>query len=210
MLHPLLLGVGSSTDNFCVGVSHGIQSNTDQFWNQKFVYLNVIISCCNALGAAYAGYLSHIVLNLTNNQLNASESSKSSVFLFSGLAFYYLSYVELFAQSSYENNNDNIHIDTKRTRHDTLEAIKLAIPMTLNNVAGGMIGGLSGIQWVHTMFFSFVCSFVLMSAGYGLSRIRLLRHIPGLIQHSNVLSGVMFGLLGNDQVIKYYCYTYCS
>lgn len=134
--------------------------------------------------------------------------AKSIVSLFSGLAFYYLALEELLF--SPPNENDFTRDNRNRSDNNTscISAIKLAIPMTLNNLAGGMVSGFSGIHWLESFVFALICSYLMMGFGYTLGRSELVQSFH-LIDYSHIVSGVIFGILGNEQIAEYYRYRFC-
>jgi putative Mn2+ efflux pump MntP len=152
-LEAFLLSLASSTDNFMVGLSVGISQR------DLGIDANTLISVCNASGAGVAGYL------------GGSLQQRLPVFLaplLAGIAFGVLSgqeYVVFYnglikgAASTGTDNSDERHLDFPR-------AMKLAVPMTLNNLAGGVAGGAVGVSPLQATCYGFLASFLTMTVGY--------------------------------------------
>ena len=76
------------------------------------------------------------------------------------LAFLYLGLKEGY-EWHYDQEQEN-----EVTSTNVESAWKLAIPMTLNNVAGGVAGGLAGTDPLVMFMAAFLASYGLMSLGY--------------------------------------------
>lgn len=139
-LHALLLAVASSTDNFAVGFSEGIKRQPNPNT------LNLFIAACNASGALAATSMGEAM----------SGAGTFAPFLAS-IAFAYLGWNDLRASDSPQGQNQQQHTAT----------FSLALPMTLNNLAGGVAGGATGMisGWM-AFFYAFLASFVAMASGY--------------------------------------------
>ncbi len=136
-LDAFLLALASSTDNFMVGLSVGIS-------NQSLsLGANALISVCNASGAWLASF--------GGSALGKSLPPHLPPLL-SALAFGALAFKEFweFAEGLrrkkklHQNKKDENIMDTNSTSSDKnlniSRAFHLAIPMTLNNLAGGVAG----------------------------------------------------------------------
>ncbi len=185
--NALLLALGSSTDNFTVGLALGIKN---KHVSMKF---NLIISFANAIGAyvaALVGYLAMEVLS-TNVEVVSQYAS-----LFAGLAFYYLAIREVSG-----NSNDESQQVSMSARSNTFkEIIGVAIPMSLNNLASGIAGGAVGISPSSSFVMAFVCSYGMMDAGY---RIAKFCSFQWIARYSNFITFFIFGLLGYYQILDY-------
>jgi putative Mn2+ efflux pump MntP len=214
IIHPLIFGIGSSTDNLCVGFSYGLKSKNDGFPRDiPFRHLNIVVSFCNSLGAGLAGFISNLLFESilhyepSTNGEDIQAISKNIISLLSGLAFYYLAYEELFfASSSSDKNQQKTNSTDENSPFNS--AVKLAIPMTLNNLAGGMVSGFSGIHWFKSFVAALICSYFMMGLGYTLGRLEMIQNFH-LTDYAPIISGVMFGILGNEQIAEYYRYRYC-
>lgn len=80
----------------------------------------------------------------TTTTMSMSGNQLASVL--AGIAFYYLSYVEFSSTGIFLQNNDGgAEIPVTNDYGSSMkDAIQLAIPMTLNNLAGGIAGGTAG------------------------------------------------------------------
>jgi dipeptidase/putative Mn2+ efflux pump MntP len=119
----LALAIGSSTDNFAVGVSLGIAGHAVN------VRLVGLIACANAVGSFVSTYC---------GQLLGSVAPHLASF-FSAAVFAYLAYGEAGAWwASEESPLVTLAADGV--------VMRLAVPMTLNNIAGGVAGGVAGVS----------------------------------------------------------------
>jgi len=116
-LRAFTLAVASSTDNFLVGLSLGL-SNKPLRRNLLFG-----ISVANAIGCFVATYFGSSLL--TPLLGNASHA-------LAGVAFLYLAYRE--------------YQETCESAEPKRVSLELAIPMSLNNLAGGVAGGVLGLS----------------------------------------------------------------
>ena len=188
-IDALLLALASSTDNGMVGVSLGIRSccikgngstskgsssSTDDTDNKlgkhqhhrtrsssKTTHLSYTvwlgISLLNALGCWVA--------TVIGNQLQLIQWIHPS--LLAGLAFAVLAWKEV---SSILSSQDFIEDKPTVIVSDWVTMLQLGIPMTLNNVAGGMAGGMLGLTAMTTTVYVFVVSLVIMKCGYYMGR----------------------------------------
>ena len=113
-LNALLLALASSVDNFTVGLAVGIGRKRLPFW------ANGLISLINAFGALSSAF---------GGSLIVSDDLDYATWL-AAIAFGTLGIQELAASSSPEGSKSFSAIDLK-------QVLRLAIPMTLNNLAGG-------------------------------------------------------------------------
>jgi putative Mn2+ efflux pump MntP len=158
----LLLALASSTDNFTVGLSVGIGSKPLPLW------VNVVISICNAAGALFAGY----------GGLWLSQTMPSYMPpLLAALAFGILAVQECRSSQEQEqqHDGDDHHDDdgdkSKNNRHSLVnmsQVVQLALPMTLNNLAGGVAGGAAGLAPLMSASYALFASFLTMAVGHWL------------------------------------------
>jgi putative Mn2+ efflux pump MntP len=169
-LDALLLALASSTDNFTVGLSVGICRKDLSVW------ANVVISVCNATGALIAGY-GGVVL---------SQRMPLLAPLLAATAFAYLAVQEFVAyyRQSYKK-------DAKKDEAP-IHLVRLALPMTLNNLAGGVAGGAAGLSPLISALYALLASFGTMAVGYAIGR-RLGR--TSLPVDPSLLAGILLGAL---------------
>ncbi len=160
-----LLSLASSTDNFMVGLSVGISQRRLR-WEA-----NVLISICNATGAGMAGHLGEILQQYLPAYLAP---------LLAALAFGILAGQEWVAfcramTKTKKNKDQNgrveleIHPETIKNL-DTSRALQLALPMTLNNFAGGVAGGAVGVVPWQATSYALMASFLTMTMGYAIGQ----------------------------------------
>jgi len=165
----LLLALASSADNFTVGLAVGVHRNQLESW------ANITISACNAFGALVASLGGQVIF-----------SDSSSATLLVALAFGYLSSTEM---QSYRQSPTSV-IPAQCHRLDSVASVmQLALPMTLNNLAGGVAGGSFGVGPFLGALYAFVASFACMWAGHALGRRVSLRQNPSLV--ASILYGTL-------------------
>jgi putative Mn2+ efflux pump MntP len=172
-LDALLLALASSTDNFAVGVSVGIGHNKKPLP----VWANAVISVCNATGAWMASFGGVLL----------SQSMPLVAPRLAALAFGVLALQELWSYRNGSNGNGN-------ERHKLLQVsqvIRLAIPMTLNNVAGGVAAGAAGLSPGVSGMYALVASFGTMAMGHWVGR--RLGHVTKV--DPSLVSGCLLGVL---------------
>lgn len=153
-----LLAMASSTDNFAVGCSLGvrahIRNDNDKAHSYWFAKTNLVIAVCNAGGAYLAASLGSSVLHL--------DSLLSLAPLVSSTAFLYLACAEVLEGRKSSKNRTKEKPHPNDSNNSSLPStLALALPMTLNNLAGGFVGGVAGITsrvaFLHVFFASLVC-----------------------------------------------------
>lgn len=122
-VHAFLLAAASSTDNLLVGVSLGRQRRLP-----RDVWIGT--SLCNSLGSLFATASA----SWFSNSLLLTERWCSWL---AAAAFAYLGYSEYYG-------DDSVNLQSRQRHQVTFT--ELAIPMTLNNLAGGFTGGIAGIS----------------------------------------------------------------
>ena len=156
-VYPFLLAIGSSVDNFVVGFALSISSKGKRCKHVGFTF-NFFISIINALGAC----LSVLGGNMAFKSFG-TDSGEKLASLLSGIAFTYLAYGELMSirptRKSTEGSNPT-------TDTSCMNAIKVSVPMTLNNVAGGVAGGAAGMSATLCFGMAFLASFCMMEMGH--------------------------------------------
>jgi len=143
------LSVTSSLDNLVVGASLGANPEIETLsWT-----LNLVVSTCNAGGALASASLGRV---LGSRAPTAAGLAAAAVFAF-------LAYGEVEAYRS--GGESALARDAARGR-----AWVVAIPMTLNNMSGGVAGGLSGYPAPLMGLGALAASFWLMAVGFWVGR----------------------------------------
>ena len=196
-LDALLLSIASSTDNFTVGVSTGVVVNRHRHDHQHRgsnitkddlpIWVNASISVSNALGALVAGFVGASVRSsqqiiLPSSSASAAAAATLAPSMLAAVAFGYLAIQELVSylqakrkdqeKSSSKKKETKPIFRPKRHLHQWTfaDVAKLALPMTLNNLAGGVAGGAAGISpWINCIF-AFLSSFLMMLVGFRIGK----------------------------------------
>lgn len=177
-LEAFLLALASSTDNFMVGLSVGISDRHLSFG------VNALISICNASGAWLAG----IGGSALGENLPPYISPLLSAIIFGGLALReFLEFLQtikkkrrLLEENEKHHSNEkhveggvavsgvitNSNSSSGGTNLDMSRAMQLALPMTLNNLAGGVAGGAIGVSPLQAGLYGLLASFLTMALGH--------------------------------------------
>lgn len=157
----IILSVSSSVDNFIVGVTLGVQG-TSAYSHE----LNAIVAAANALGAFLSSFVGRVMGKVVPTLAGLGAAA---IFLYIGID----EFVGWATQKSSA-------LESLALRGN---AWKLALPMTLNNLAGGIAGGVTGIRPVQMGLGAFIASFLFMLGGYYLGRLSsaALHFDPGII-----------------------------
>ena len=168
-----VLAVGSSVDNAAVGMSLGVSGQKLQPW------VNVSIATCNSLGALMASY----------GGLWMGAAVPMLAPLLAGATFAFLGYSE--AASWY-------HCEESPLAKLAAEGVvlRLAVPMTLNNLAGGVAGGVAGVSPYEAALSVLVASTLMMWGGHRAGRV-LGASVP---VDPRVAAGGIFFLLAFAQI----------
>lgn len=183
-----LLAVASSTDNFMVGVSAGLSSPP----LSHFYKVNLAVALCNAGGTLLATYggdhlkrLPEVALMKLAAAVSTSSSPEAYKINFSipallaAMAFAYLSWKEY----SIEELDD---ADDKITKQSSL-SYSIALPMTLNNLAGGVAGGVLGLSVLQATIYAFFVSLGSMTFGHFLGdRFAMMQQSNGNLQEKKI------------------------
>lgn len=146
LLQCVLLSFTSALDNFAVGASLGVHQRP---LSQK---LNCIVSVFNAAGALFSSGVG-VLLGSQGTTIEALLCV--AIFVWLGLS----------EAESFRRDEASPLADLAATGTWTL-----ALPMTLNNLAGGVAGGLAGIRPFDMFVGSLVASYVMMFAGHLLAK----------------------------------------
>jgi len=191
-VYPLFLSIGSSTDNFTVGASLGLSAKPLSF------HVNLIISIANASGA----YVSCVGGHFLERYLFQGVAP-----ILSGIAFLYLAYDEYKSCSislldylrsgasttSTLQQKKQIQEEKGNAVTGLSDILRLAVPMTLNNLAGGVAGGAAGVQPVISGAMALIASFTMMDLGHKLGS-RLGTSIDERIDAHIISSCIFVGL----------------
>lgn len=172
-----------STDNFAVGASLGISNKP------LSSPANAVISFLNAFGAYVSASGGHLL----------GELAPFFATLFAALIFAYLSIDEF--TSNIRNQCKNEGPSTMTMGSGSLrDALRIAIPMTLNNLAGGAAGGAVGINAITSGVLALVASFSMMKLGHVIGK-RLKASVGDKIS-IGVVSGTIFACLAIIQLAQ--------
>lgn len=147
----LLLAISSSTDNFAVGLSVALAGA------ELPLRVNVIIAVCNAVGALASAALGEAI-GVVVPMLGPGAAA---------VIFIYLAKEEI---DSYRAGEDMSPLASSAAQG---LAWKLAPPMTLNNLAGGVASGVLGIAPSIALACALLASLVMMQGGYVLGGLLL-------------------------------------
>ena len=139
-----VLSLGSSTDNFAIGASLGIAG---LMLKLKF---NVLIAAANGVGALVAAAGAHAIGQMAN----------SFGLWIAASVFAYLAWQEGGSLWAGEPASPLLKLAERGV------ALQLAVPMTLNNLAGGIAGGVVGIGPLLAGSSAFCASFAMMATGF--------------------------------------------
>lgn len=145
LVRALLLAVGSSVDNLAVGLSLGLAATP----LRSLLVVNATVAACNAIGAGLATFGGTLL----------GKSLPSAAPAIAALAFTYLGWQECRAWWLDEASSlASLAVDNA--------LLSLALPMTLNNLAGGLAGGVAGIGPLTAAGLALAASFFMMYAGH--------------------------------------------
>jgi putative Mn2+ efflux pump MntP len=152
----LVLAFASSTDNFLVGLCTGLVGKplpVAVLWG---------ISICNAAGSlvATAGGA------FCANTLHATAHLQHGL---AAAAFGYLAWIEYRELPPTTATSSNQTGSSSSSRQQA--SLSLALPMTLNNLAGGVAGGVVGLSAVTASLYALFISVITMWVGYKLGRV---------------------------------------
>lgn len=184
MWYAFLLACGSSTDNFAVGASLGL------LHKPLHATANAIISLLNAAGAFVAAAGGHIL----------GELAPTMAVIFAALIFGYLAADELIAWKSGDGAESTLTMDSRSSKNYLKEAMRIAVPMTLNNLAGGVAGGAAGIDPRTAGTLALLASYCMMKMGHVVGAFLM----PSLGRHvdTRVISGAIFFGLSLSQALQ--------
>lgn len=187
MWYAFLLACGSSCDNFAVGLSLGISNRPLRASD------NAIISLINASGA---------FISATGGHLLGEVAPKFGT-LFAALIFAYLAADELLSwrRQRGDGRGGESALLAMGTSGSWRDALRIAVPMTLNNLAGGVAGGAVGISSITAGTLALLASYCLMGFGHILGE--YLMPTVGNFIDPRVISGSIFSILALMQLIDF-------
>ena len=144
-----VLAFSSSTDNFAVGLSVALADA------RLPLRVNVIIAICNAFGALSSAAFGALL----------GEAAPTLAPLGAALIFLYLGWEEFSSWKAGESASPLARGAAAGM------AWKLAVPMTLNNLAGGVASGVAGVSGAFAGMCALFASFSMMQGGYVLGRV---------------------------------------
>lgn len=153
---------------------------------------NAIISFLNAFGAyisASGGYL-------------LGRLAPAYATLFAALIFSYLSIDDFnaYRHKRSDNGTDRSSSTLTMKSDSPRDALRIAIPMTLNNIAGGAAGGAVGIGALTAGVAALFASFCMMKLGHVIGK-----HLMALLEsriNTCVISGGIFASLAAMQLVQ--------
>lgn len=185
MWYTILLACGSSTDNFAVGASVGISNKPLR------TSANALISLLNALGAYISAAGGHLL----------GELAPLYATTFAALIFAYLSVDEFISCREVHSKSAETNSTLSMKSSSASDALRIAVPMTLNNLAGGAAGGAAGIDANTAGVTALLASFVMMKLGHVTGQY-LKQSLIGKRIHTNFISGCIFGCLSAMQLLQ--------
>lgn len=237
-VYPVLIAIGSSTDNLTVGFTLGLKNINNNNMNDRkgssvsWYQFNFVISICNSFGAWVAGkggsltinqlskFFDGIIYYYSSESQSEDTKTKNIPSLLAALVFSYLAIEELKTSFSTKDEDDDVIKEQDKSQKsnrskDTfnfMNSIKLAIPMTLNNLAGGLAGGAVGVSAEYSFIMAFICSYLMMDIGFRIaSRIVEMNSVREQKHHSqsrrqfdgSIVSAVIFAALASSQFWDY-------
>jgi putative Mn2+ efflux pump MntP len=171
-----LLYISSSTDNFAVGASVALSGSPHS------VYVNGVIAVCNAsaalVSAAFGVYL--------------GDAAPTVAPLAAAIIFLYLAYEEVRSLLQGEDASPLAQMAVSGL------AWRLAVPMSINNLAGGIAGGVVGIGPLQAGFWALVASYAMFRLGHYVGD-NLSRFIEGCLD-PRVLAATIFTIVAMMQL----------
>lgn len=175
----VVLPIIASIDNFAVGAALGVGGHTLSFWT------NLVIASANAAGMMLSGYVGKVV-------------GSWAPYAASLIAAFFFAWIGLAELWSWWKEDEGIVSKLAHTAV-TESAWVLAIPMTLNNLAAGVAGGLAGANLLLLGVMTLVASFIMMLVGH---RLGYCMSRP-LAVDPRILTGVAFLGVAAWQLIPY-------
>ena len=173
----VVLSLTSSTDNFVVGFGLGASDAA------LSLRMNLIVAMANALGALCSSFVG----------IALGQSAPAAAGILAALIFAFLGYQEFSAHAA----NESSPLPSLAERG---EAWKLALSMTLNNLAGGVAGGLAGAKPASMGLGALVASSLLMWGGHRVGGTLRRRLSAGSSFNPQLFAGGLFVALALKQL----------
>lgn len=151
---------------------------------------NAIISIFNAFGAFISATGGHVL----------GELAPLYATLFAAVLFSYLSADELISHWRRRSSNPQSTSTLTLKSGNSRDAVRIAVPMTLNNLAGGAAGGAAGIDAKTTCVAALVASFCMMKMGHLVGK-HLMTTVGNKID-TGLISGAIFACLAVMQLVQ--------
>ena len=189
----LLNAISSSTDNFVVGFGIGIRGISLGF------HFNIIISFANALGAFCSTFFGATLLDYTRykdgtSSINLPSFLSSAIFLLLAIMEFQAYWMQRQNRgepkaSSCSDSNFQMAPNVPDKSQSIKSAMKLAFPMTLNNLASGVAGGIGGYSAIAMFGYAFFASFFLMIVGSFVGYVLYQNNMKLMSNASNTING---------------------
>mmetsp|Transcript_66984 Transcript_66984/g.111273 ORF Transcript_66984/g.111273 Transcript_66984/m.111273 type:complete len:312 (-) Transcript_66984:50-985(-) len=194
ILRAVAIALGSSVDNFGVGLSLGVAEVPLRVW------MNATIALSNALGAFSATYVGSLLGRLAPE---LTPWLAASVFAYLAIEEYRAwrhsrpsSLVSMASKGAGQSSGGGrCRAELLPTAGGMCIVLQLAVPMTLNNLAGGVAGGVSGVGPATAFASAFGASFGMMLSGNLVGRLASTMPID-----PRVAAGSIFAALAVSQV----------
>lgn len=183
-----LIAAASSTDNFLVGISLGLSFRSGSQMMHGLIWGIAVCNAGTALATALFGEQIGAVVSPWIQNCAA------------GTVFLWLGWNEVIGEP--ENQASKQKESTGIGNNSSSQValfIQLAVPMSLNNMAGGVASGIAGVSAMMTACYSMVVSVVFMEVGVALgklSRKNTGKRREQLQRRANIWSCVLYIVLG--------------
>lgn len=150
--HAILIAAASSTDNFLVGISVGLSAHRNN-GGRSIRGLIWGIAICNAITALATVRFGEQIGTVFSPALQNSAA---------GLVFLSLAWHEV------RGGTDRAEAKNKNASWQLSQwtlLVQLAIPMSLNNMAGGVASGVAGVSASLASFYALLASVLFMKSG---------------------------------------------
>ncbi len=198
ILSSLLLALSGNVDNFAVGIAYGVKHL------RISVLANLLIAGVSSAGTVISMWAGVVISKVLPNPI--ANALGSSVLILIGIWGIWetlkthkqsrkhkqVSSPDELAYTTYIDDPGRVDIDKSRSV-ELKEAWFLALALTINNLAGGIGGGISGLDIPFTTAFTFSASLLAINGGFWVGdsmSFRLSGFWPG------ILSGVLLIGLG--------------
>jgi putative sporulation protein YtaF len=204
LLSSILLAISSNVDNFAIGVAYGVKRIRIGIFSNLIIALfsGLGTYCSMSVGAMIGRFLSvHLAKFLGSGALvligiwgiwDALQTEEQEKRKQKKTSVNELSYTTFIKEPERADLDKSRFIDVR-------ESITLALALTINNIAGGVGAGLSGLNIPMTTFLSFILSILGIFLGYFLGE-----------KFTSKMSGKCSGILSALLIICIGIYEYFS